>query len=155
MGQGSLVTQATPRRSQPRALLPQVGAGVVMETPWQHSQGWRPGPPPSPVGTGHRRRRDQEPLGIMWISEWQLARKESSRRQCALPFASPYLPTNTHTHTHTHTHTLTAPVLDLSLEICWCPALTLWHMVLSSPSLRPSLSAMLIISGTVATQGSP
>ena len=34
-----------------------------------------------------------------------------------------FLPTGAHTHTHTHTHT--APVLDLPLEICWAPALTL------------------------------
>lgn len=39
-------------------------------------------------------RRDQEPPGIMWVSERQCARKESSRRRCALPPASPY--TRTH-----------------------------------------------------------
>lgn len=43
----------------------------------------------------------------MGMSEWQLAREESSRKQCAA-FASPYPPPNTHTHT--------APVLDLPLE---------------------------------------
>lgn len=79
---------------------PTVGAGVVMETPWQHCQGWRPG---SPSALGPRGTRGEGIGSLLEQCECDdqcgslLGKKVPELSPLLLSTASP-LPTHTHTH---------------------------------------------------------
>lgn len=115
--------------SPAKGLLPQVGAAVVMETPWQHCRGRSSGSPPS-LGVGGTGAKGS---GASWNNVGvRVAACQGRKFQKTV--CSPLCFSPTHTHTHTD------PALDLPLELCWCPARTLWGGALDFPSLSFFLS---------------